>query len=118
MTPKESDNVVIKWLQNSKNSLSGLSPAVSRIETELGPDMTVQTVAGPLTPMKVMTINSNAVETPQFAYFVDDDPNANWEHPCRYVFVHPSKALSVADRISPPSSKLNYVLTQVAIPKV
>jgi len=39
----------------------------------------------------------------EWLIFVDDDPGANWEHRCRYVFISPKeKRLVVLEGTSPP----------------
>ena len=41
--------------------------------------------------------------------FIDDAPAANWEHPCRYVFVDPASGKhSVLDGTAPPDDLDTY----------
>jgi predicted amidohydrolase len=43
------------------------------------------------------------VTAPSWFVFIDDAPEANWEHPCRYVFVDAvTRALTVLDHRLPP----------------
>lgn len=39
---------------------------------------------------------------PGWLFFVDDKPRANWEHPCRYVLVGTSGAITVVGATMPP----------------
>ncbi|WP_428563209.1 MAG: C13 family peptidase [Solidesulfovibrio sp. DCME] len=39
---------------------------------------------------------------PGWLFFVDDKPGANWEHPCRYVLVARTGAITVARATMPP----------------
>jgi hypothetical protein len=36
--------------------------------------------------------------------FIDDQPMANWAHPCRYVFVNAQGAVQVFDALAPPGN--------------
>jgi hypothetical protein len=42
---------------------------------------------------------------PGWVFFVDDVPQANWEHPCRYVLVSEDGTLHVADTKTPPKDQ-------------
>ena len=44
-------------------------------------------------------------------FFIDDYPGANWEHPCRYVFVDENDQITVVEAMSPPT---NFELRQIA----
>ena len=44
-------------------------------------------------------------------FFIDDYPGANWEHPCRYVFVDEDDQITVVEAMSPPT---NIELRQIA----
>ena len=44
-------------------------------------------------------------------FFIDDYPGANWEHPCRYVFVDNDDQITIVDAMSPPT---NIELSQIA----
>lgn len=49
-------------------------------------------------------------------FFIDDNPNANWEHPCRYVFVNVlSGAYKVISKRRPP---LGYEMEQLVSVKI
>ena len=41
----------------------------------------------------------------QWAFLIDDFPQANWEHPCRYVFVHVDGTLSIVEETAPPVAR-------------
>jgi hypothetical protein len=46
----------------------------------------IRTIKGPVELPQAAT--NDPSDLPQWAFFEDDDPEANWEHPCRYLFVH------------------------------
>ena len=50
-------------------------------------------------------------QEPGWLIFIDDFPGANWEHPCRYVFVDDSGTTVVIEAMSPP---LNIDIDQIA----
>lgn len=41
----------------------------------------------------------------RYAFFVDHQPRANWEHWCSYVFVADDGSVSAVDATVPPSLK-------------
>lgn len=41
---------------------------------------------------------------PGWLFFVDDKPQANWEHACRYVLVSQTGAITVAEATTPPKN--------------
>ncbi len=54
---------------------------------------------------------------PGWLFFVDDNPGANWEHPCRYVLVSRTGALAVATATMPPKDLSGFTeLTTRAAP--
>jgi hypothetical protein len=42
---------------------------------------------------------------PKWAFFVDDAPEANWEHPCRYIFVLENGEIVEVPETAPPSAR-------------
>ena len=61
-------------------------------------------------PVKAGTIIESwysSIELPQkegWFFFVDDHPSANWEHPCRYVFVDLTGKMTVYKATTPPNN--------------
>lgn len=48
-------------------------------------------------------------------YFIDDAPKANWEHPCRYVFVETkTRAHVIMKAMTPPKDLAAMVVLDVA----
>ena len=41
-----------------------------------------------------------------FLFFVDEEPEANWAHPCRYIFFFKNGGLATANRQWPPSETI------------
>ncbi len=54
---------------------------------------------------------------PGWLFFIDDHPQANWDHPCRYVLVGEDTRLTVADATTPPRNRMTFSpLTRPAEP--
>ena len=51
-----------------------------------------------------------------FLIFVDEDPDANWAHPCRYVFQSGNGGRAIAWRKWPPSEKVYDKLEEAPRP--
>ncbi len=45
--------------------------------------------------------------------FVDDVPEANWGHPCRYLFIDDSGNISQVKNTTPPSQKNPFTFEEV-----
>ena len=61
----------------------------------------VYVTSAPLQPNTVTSGDPyNPINSPDnlsWFFFIDDFPNANWSHPCRYVFVEMNKNITVVD---------------------
>ncbi|MBN1763260.1 MAG: hypothetical protein JW878_09350 [Methanomicrobia archaeon] len=61
-------------------------------------------------PVKAGTVVESwygSIELPQeegWFFFIDDHPRANWEHPCRYVFVDLTGNITVYTATTPPTN--------------
>jgi len=96
----------------------GISVSVSTVP--LPPSSTINMWGDPA----VDPLNRITVTTPDakgYIVFIDDNPDANWEHPCRYVFVYEDKThdptYEVYDRWSPPTNlELIYVAGDMPSP--
>jgi len=45
--------------------------------------------------------------------FVDDVPEANWEHPCRYLFIEDSGNIREVRATTPPSEKNPFTFEEI-----
>jgi hypothetical protein len=45
--------------------------------------------------------------------FVDDVPEANWGHPCRYLFINEDGNISEVKSITPPSLKNPFTFEEI-----
>jgi len=45
--------------------------------------------------------------------FVDDLPEANWGHPCRYLFIDDSENISEVRTTTPPSQKNPFTFEEI-----
>ena len=45
--------------------------------------------------------------------FVDDVPEANWGHPCRYLFIDDSGNISEVKATTPPSQKNPFMFEEI-----
>lgn len=97
-----------------------LTPTMRAFKSQSGPsspaDYPINNAAGkPVVP----NINDVSPDNlPEWCVFVDDDPNANWEHPCRYMFVTSKETdpqiYSVADTL-PPDTAGNFAILPLAL---
>jgi hypothetical protein len=74
----------------------------------------IQTVRGPVELPAEAT--NDASNLPQWSFFIDDLPQANWEHPCRYLFVHESEMepkLTIVNETLPFSAEKNLAVFEV-----
>lgn len=56
---------------------------------------------------------NNPADPPEWAFFVDWLPNANWEHACSYIYVHKSGALTDIAETAPPTQQSAKLLKQL-----
>jgi hypothetical protein len=71
----------------------------------------VRTVRGDI---PVPTGNGSNEPDAVWVAFIDDLPEANWGHPCRYVFVGDGGVLSEVSRTEPPSQKNPFQFDEIA----
>ena len=78
--------------------------------TILNNTVTGKSVSAALDPLPagttIQTWQTNFTEsnTTGWFFFIDDNPGANWEHPCRYVHVDENDNTSVTHAFSPPTN--------------
>ena len=107
MTAKEAEGVVLEWIQRERRerirsmAQTGPKPTVHRVVLSPVGGVVPTTVKGSLGARAAEVLGSKA-DPAKFLFFVDRVPGANWEHPCQYVVVHPSKRLTVIDETAPP----------------
>lgn len=77
------------------------------------------TIKGPLTiPHERIRVRLWSLNPPQWAFFSDDHPDANWEHPCRYILIHKDReggipVITAIEDTAPPSVSSNNPITEV-----
>jgi hypothetical protein len=76
--------------------------------SDLSQNAVVETISGPLQVPRHLT---NAA--PEWCFFADDLPNANWEHPCRYLVVYSDGSIQSVDNRVPPNSTANAPIEEV-----
>jgi hypothetical protein len=67
-------------------------------------------VKGPIRNAAGKLIEAPASDSLIFLLFSDDDPNANWAHPCRYIFVSQDGILAEALSDYPPLEGMDRLL--------
>ncbi len=84
-------------------------PRVFSIDLDLrrAPGVSVSTPRGQVVIPK--RDNTNA----EWPFFADDDPNANWEHPCRYLFVYEDRAIVEVPQTLPPVVDDNAAILEI-----
>ena len=61
------------------------------------PVSVIETIAGPL-----QIPDTPKAGEPEWCFFADDLPDANWEHPCRYLLVYSDGSIhSISARVPP-----------------
>jgi hypothetical protein len=98
----QSESIARKWLDQhlqTRAIAEGAPPADDPILYRLNNTPTVESpvmsVEGPV----------HAPAPARYAFFVDHQPRANWEHWCSYVFVADDGSVSAVDATVPPSLK-------------
>ncbi|ETW95233.1 MAG: hypothetical protein ETSY2_48445 [Candidatus Entotheonella gemina] len=82
------------------NDVSYLKPNLYLFDISLNTNHVIKTIRGRIPFNKK---ENNPTDPPEWAFFVDWLPNANWEHPCSYVYVHKSGALTSIAETAPPT---------------
>lgn len=73
------------------------------------------TLSGNLT---IITWEDTLVCSNAYAYFIDEAPNANWNHPCRYVFVSKKEGFCDVFLSRTPASNVEWILkTSAGVPE-
>jgi hypothetical protein len=80
-----------------------------RIEGKLTTNDVITSIKGPVN----FSVNDVGDE-PQWAFFLDKAPGANWEHPAAYILVLQSGAVVMQDDTAPPSSSMTSRLTLIS----
>ena len=57
--------------------------------------------------------NSGGKNSRMWVAFVDDVPEANWGHPCRYLFIDDSGNISEVRTTTPPSLKNSFTFEEI-----
>ena len=72
------------------------------INGQLNTNEILLSIAGPV------NFNTNTIgEDPTWAFFLDMDPTANWEHPCAYLVVLASGTVTMEKETAPPATVLS-----------
>jgi hypothetical protein len=102
MNQHEADELVLNMLQKNLSS----RVEVYRIEGADIRNSLIETWDGPV----LFDTETNDPDNPaEHAYFVDEMPEANWEHPCQYIIVRKSGSVSVKEETAPPVEGINLV---------
>ncbi|MEM9814802.1 MAG: hypothetical protein AAF827_00080 [Cyanobacteria bacterium P01_D01_bin.6] len=102
------DFVKEDWSNKIKQGESNIRPKVSVFDIELSSNVIIQSLNGPVSPP------TNDLTNPFVrCAFVDDLPNANWEHQCRYLFIREDGSIEEVEETSPPSQLTNQILIDI-----
>jgi len=110
MGPEEALSTVQQFIDKNlpKDSLS--KAQLWALEKPLAVNDVLTSISGPV------DFDVNAVDDPpQWAFFLDLDPSANWEHDCAYLVVLESGASVMERRTAPPSTLLTKQLQSVPL---
>ena len=90
-------------------------PLVYRIIRRVTDKLPLMTAKGPieLPPEATRLLEYSEGEAPHI-FFVDENPRANWEHACSYVFVGADKSITAVQSTVPPSAKTKTSLIPVS----
>ena len=69
-----------------------------------------------LAPGTTFRLGEKSLTSPvgeSWLFFVDDQPQANWEHPCRYVFVDMNGDVKIYFEKTPPCAEIWNILELV-----
>ena len=118
MTRPEAERIVCEYiLRQSVNAVNFKKDIKDHLKAyvineRLQNDTPLQTIIGPLWITEEIS-KGIEVDPAEWAFFIDDEPMANWQHRCRYVFVHESGRVSVVSSTAPPSFKGHYTITEI-----
>lgn len=112
MTKDEAIQRVGGLLSNVK-ALSMVAPSEQELyvfDTPIDSNHIIKSIKGPV--YFVLQTNDPG-DPPEWAFFLDKDPAANWEHPCAYILVHKSGTFTVAEETAPPDFDLASQMKRV-----
>lgn len=87
-----------------------MKPRMFELQSLPADGLVLNTVAGPV-PFE--TEVNDPEDPPERTFFVDADPEANWDHECSYLVVHRSGRITRVNESSPPSSRTNSILKEI-----
>ena len=80
----------------------GEQPKVYEMSVNFDTNSVIESIRGPVS----FETHTNAAAAPtdprRYAFFVDEKPEANWEHPCKYIIIRDSGTIEEANETLPP----------------
>ena len=107
ITRKQADSIVLEYIKKEVSNYHLLYSNESIVANENG-----------VTTISTWHKESVSINHPCFIYFIDESPDANWEHPCRYVFVNTKNGQLSEKKATVPPQKLEEWKLLTLLPDV